>query len=242
MAGDALAPYIESMADRFLIKICGLSTPATLNAALEAGADMVGFVFFPPSPRNIDLDLARQLSEIAAERAQTVALVVDADDAFLTSVTQALRPKILQLHGKESPQRVAEIRARFGLPVMKALGVSGPEDFATVAAYEAVCDRLLFDAKPPKDATRPGGNGLAFDWSLLAGRQFNKPWMLSGGLTIDSVEEAVLATRAPGIDVSSGVESAPGVKDPALITTFMSRARAAAGKLAEPLGSQAKSA
>jgi phosphoribosylanthranilate isomerase len=230
------------MADPFLIKICGLSTPATLSAALEAGADMVGFVFFPPSPRNITMETARQLSEMAAEKAQTVALVVDADDGFLGQVVEALRPKILQLHGKESPQRVAEIRARFGLPVMKALGVSSAEDFEAVGAYEEVCDRLLFDAKPPKDATRPGGNGLAFDWSLLRGRQFRKPWMLSGGLTIDSVSDAILAPDAPGIDVSSGVESAPGVKDPHLITTFMARARNAASQRAEPLGSQPKSA
>ncbi|NBR30525.1 MAG: phosphoribosylanthranilate isomerase, partial [Betaproteobacteria bacterium] len=134
--------------------------------------------------------------------------------------------------------RVAAIRARFGLPVMKALGISTAEDFEKVGAYEEVCDRLLFDAKPPKDATRPGGNGLAFDWGLLRGRQFRKPWMLSGGLTVDTVEEAIRATQAPGIDVSSGVESAPGVKDIALIETFMARARAAS----KPLGSPLKSA
>ena len=226
------------MAEPFLIKICGLSTPATLEAALDCGADMVGFVFFPPSPRNISPEQARELSEIAGKRAQTVALVVDADDAFLEGAVSALKPSILQLHGKETPQRVAEIRARFGLPVMKALGISTAEDFDKVAAYEQVCDRLLFDAKPPKDATRPGGNGLAFDWALLRGRQFRKPWMLSGGLTIETVEEAIRATQAPGIDVSSGVESAPGVKDIALIKTFMARARAAS----KPLGSPLKSA
>jgi phosphoribosylanthranilate isomerase len=230
------------MADPFLIKICGLSTPATLEAALAAGADMVGFVFFPPSPRNISLEQASQLSEVAGKRAETVALVVDADDALLAAAITALKPRLLQLHGKESPARVAEIRARFGLPVMKALGISAAEDFDKVADYEEVCDRLLFDAKPPKDATRPGGNGLAFDWSLLRERQFRKPWMLSGGLTIESVEEAILATHAPGIDVSSGVESAPGVKDIALIETFMRRARAAAAKAAKPLGSPLKSA
>lgn len=230
------------MAEPFLIKICGLSTRATLEAALENGADMVGFVFFPPSPRNIGTEQARELSEIAGKRAQTVALVVDADDAFLEAAVSALKPGLLQLHGKETPQRVAEIRARFGLPVMKALGISTAEDFDRVAAYEAVCDRLLFDAKPPKDATRPGGNGLAFDWSLLRGRHFRKPWMLSGGLTIETVEEAIRATQAPGIDISSGVESAPGVKDVALIKTFMARARAAASQNAKPLGSPLKSA
>jgi len=226
------------MAEPFLIKICGLSTPATLEAALDCGADMVGFVFFPPSPRNINPEQARQLSEIAGKRAQTVALVVDADDAFLEAAIAALKPSLIQLHGKETPERVAAIRARFGLPVMKALGISTAEDFEKVGAYEEVCDRLLFDAKPPKDATRPGGNGLAFDWGLLRGRQFRKPWMLSGGLTVDTVEEAIRATQAPGIDVSSGVESAPGVKDIALIETFMARARAAS----KPLGSPLKSA
>ena len=226
------------MAEPFLIKICGLSTPATLEAALDCGADMVGFVFFPPSPRNINPEQAHQLSEIAGKRAQTVALVVDADDAFLEAAIAALKPSLIQLHGKETPERVAAIRARFGLPVMKALGISTAEDFEKVGAYEEVCDRLLFDAKPPKDATRPGGNGLAFDWGLLRGRQFRKPWMLSGGLTVDTVEEAIRATQAPGIDVSSGVESAPGVKDIALIETFMARARAAS----KPLGSPLKSA
>ena len=226
------------MAEPFLIKICGLSTPATLEAALDCGADMVGFVFFPPSPRNINPEQARQLSEIGGKRAQTVALVVDANDSFLEAAIAALKPSLIQLHGKETPERVAAIRARFGLPVMKALGISTAEDFEKVGAYEEVCDRLLFDAKPPKDATRPGGNGLAFDWGLLRGRQFRRPWMLSGGLTVDTVEEAIRATQAPGIDVSSGVESAPGVKDIALIETFMARARAAS----KPLGSPLKSA
>ena len=223
------------------IKICGLSTPSTLEAALDAGADMVGFVFFPPSPRHIESALARDLAAIAGSRALKVALSVDASDDYLDEVMAALQPDILQLHGRETPQRVAQIRARFGLPVMKALGVSVEADFAPLGAYEEVADRILLDAKPPKDATRPGGNGHAFDWSLLTDRGFHRPWMLSGGLTCDTVASAVAATRPPGIDVSSGVESSPGVKDNALIEAFIARARAAAAGLT-PLGSVRESA
>ena len=223
------------------IKICGLSTPSTLEAALDAGADMVGFVFFPPSPRHIESALARDLAAIAGSRALKVALSVDASDDYLDEVMAALQPDILQLHGRETPQRVAQIRARFGLPVMKALGVSVEADFAPLGAYEEVADRILLDAKPPKDATRPGGNGHAFDWSLLTDRGFHRPWMLSGGLTCDTVASAVAATRPPGIDVSSGVESSPGVKDSALIAAFVARARAAAAGLT-PLGSARESA
>ena len=218
---------MSPMSASLTIKICGLSTPATLEAALDAGADMVGFVFFPPSPRHIDLARARELADTTGARALKVALSVDADDAYLDEVVAALAPDILQLHGRETPARVAAIRARYGLPVMKALGVSAQADFVALAAYEAVADRILFDAKPPRDATRPGGNGHAFDWSLLGSRTFQKPWMLSGGLNCESVATAVAATRPPGIDVSSGVESSPGVKDPALIEAFMARARAA---------------
>jgi phosphoribosylanthranilate isomerase len=189
---------------------------------------MVGFVFFPPSPRNIGFDLARALGARVGGRAQKVALTVDATDEVFAMLVDALRPDLLQLHGKESPERVDELRRRFGIPTMKAIGVSGPEDMAAVARYEPVVDRILFDAKPPRGASRPGGNGLAFDWELVAGIDVGKPWMLSGGLTPDNVAEAVRLTRAPGIDVSSGVESAPGVKDPALIRDFVARARAAA--------------
>ncbi len=202
---------------------------------------MVGFVFFPPSPRHIESALARDLASIAGSRALKVALSVDASDDYLDEVMAALQPDILQLHGRETPQRVAQIRARFGLPVMKALGVSVEADFAPLGAYEEVADRILLDAKPPKDATRPGGNGHAFDWSLLTDRGFHRPWMLSGGLTCDTVASAVAATRPPGIDVSSGVESSPGVKDSALIAAFVARARAAAAGLT-PLGSARESA
>ena len=219
------------MSASLTIKLCGLSTPATLEAALDCGADMVGFVFFPPSPRHIGFEQARDLAGITGSRALKVALSVDADDAFLDEIVGALAPDILQLHGREPPERVAAIRARHGLPVMKALGVSAEADFASLSAYEAVADRILFDAKPPKDATRPGGNGHAFDWGLLRSRAFQKPWMLSGGLNGQTIEAAIAATRPPGIDVSSGVESAPGVKDPALIEAFMARARAAQAAL-----------
>ena len=223
------------------IKICGLSTPSTLETALDAGADMVGFVFFPPSPRHIESALARDLAAIVGSRALKVALSVDASDDYLDEVAAALKPDILQLHGRETPQRVAQLRARFGLPVMKALGVSTEADFAPLGAYEEVADHMLFDAKPPNDATRPGGNGHAFDWSLLTDRAFRRPWMLSGGLNCDTIASAIAATRPPGIDVSSGVESSPGVKDSALIEAFVARARAAAADLT-PLGSARESA
>ena len=222
---------MSSMSASLTIKICGLSTPATLEAALDAGADMVGFVFFPPSPRHIDFARARELAALTGSRALKVALSVDAQDDFLEQAVAALKPDILQLHGRETPERVAQLRRRFGLPVMKALGVSTEADFAPLGPLEAVADRILFDAKPPKDATRPGGNGHAFDWSLLSSRLLQKPWMLSGGLNSHSVEAAIAATRPPGIDVSSGVESGPGIKDPALIEAFMARARAAQAAL-----------
>ena len=210
-----------------LIKICGLSTADTLDAALDAGADMVGFVFFPPSPRHLSLERARELGARVDGRALKVALSVDADDATLAASIEALGPDILQLPGKEMPERVADVRRRFGLPVMKALGVSEAADLAAIDRYVGAADRVLLDAKPPKGATRPGGNAKAFDWRILAGAAIKTPWMLSGGLDPANVEEAIAITGAPGIDVSSGVESAPGVKDRGLITDFVRRARAA---------------
>jgi phosphoribosylanthranilate isomerase len=210
-----------------LIKICGLSTLDTLDAALDAGADMVGFVFFPPSPRHLSLDLARELGARVEGRALKVALSVDADDATLAASIDALGPDMLQLHGNETPERVAEIRRRFGLPVMKALGVSDAADLAAINRYAGAVDRVLLDAKPPKGATRPGGNAKAFDWRILAGAAIATPWMLSGGLDPDNVNEAIAITGATAIDVSSGVESAPGVKDRGLIADFIRRARAA---------------
>lgn len=210
-----------------LIKICGLSTPATLEAALAAGADMVGFVFFPPSPRNIGFDQARALSAQAAGRAQKVALSVDADDETHAAIIAALQPDILQLHGRETPARINELKARFALPVMKAIHVSEPADLAVLEVYEDVADRLLFDARPPRGALLPGGNGAPFDWTILQTVKTARPWMLSGGLSPDNVREALAVTGAPGVDVSSGVESAPGVKDPALIRAFIQAVRTA---------------
>lgn len=210
-----------------VVKICGLKTPETLAAALDAGADMVGFVFFPKSPRHIDLATAETLGRQTQGKALKVALTVDADDAALAAIVAALHPDLLQLHGHESPDRVADIRARFGLPVMKAMGVADANDLKDVKAYEAVADRILFDAKPPKDAAHPGGNGLAFDWSLLTGLDLSIPSMVSGGLDPANVAEALRRTNAQGVDVSSGVETAPGQKDPAKIKAFV---RAAKGK------------
>lgn len=209
-----------------LVKICGLKTSDTLDAALEAGADMVGFVFFPPSPRNISFAQARALESRVAGRARKVALSVDADDALLEHIVAALKPDMLQLHGKETPERVAAIRESFGLPVMKALAVETRDDLRAVSDYTHVADRLLFDARPPRDATRPGGLGRPFDWHLLQDLDLSIPFMLSGGLDASNVAEAVRITRPPGVDVSSGVESAPGVKDPDKIRAFIRAARA----------------
>jgi phosphoribosylanthranilate isomerase len=209
-----------------IVKICGLSTPETLDVALAAGADMVGFVFFPPSPRHIGLDLARELGKQAKGRAVKVALSVDADDALLANSIDALQPQILQLHGKETVARIRDIKQKFGLPVMKAIAVEAKADLAALPGYAAVCDRILFDAKPPKDATRPGGLGDVFDWHLLEGLDLKLPFMVSGGLNVSNVAEALRITRAGGVDISSGVESAPGVKDPEMIRTFIRAARA----------------
>jgi phosphoribosylanthranilate isomerase len=211
-----------------IVKICGLSTSETIEAALAAGADELGFVFFPKSPRHVDLAQAARFAAQVGPRAARVALGVDASDSVLAAIVEALRPDLLQLHGRETPVRVAEIRTRFGIPVMKAVGVSGPGDLARAADYLPVVDRLLFDAKPPRDAALPGGNGVSFDWRLLAGLDLPKPYMLSGGLDPANVATAIAVTGAPGVDVSSGVERAPGVKDPALIHAFVAAARTAA--------------
>jgi phosphoribosylanthranilate isomerase len=211
-----------------LVKICGLSTPDALDVALDAGVDMVGFVFFPPSPRHIALETARALGLRVRDRAQKVALTVDATDDVLTDIVEALVPDMLQLHGRESPERVAAVKARFGLPVMKALPIAGPEDLAPIRSYRNVADRLLFDARAPRAATRPGGLGKAFDWHLLENLDPGLAFMLSGGLDAGNVAEALRVTRAPGVDVSSGVERAPGEKDPDKIRAFIRAARAAA--------------
>jgi phosphoribosylanthranilate isomerase len=209
-----------------VVKICGLSTRATLDAALAAGADMVGFVFFPASPRHVELGTAAELARVAQGRASVVALTVDADDGQFESIVKAVRPDLLQLHGRETPSRVAEIKRRFALPVMKALPVATSDDLAALPDYAAVADRILFDARAPKGASRPGGLGVPFDWTLLQGLELKLPFMVSGGLTADNVADAMRITGAGGVDISSGVESAPGVKDPELIRAFIRAARA----------------
>ncbi len=209
------------------VKICGLKTPQALDVALESGADLVGFVFFPPSPRNLGLEAARALGERVAGRAGKVALTVDATDETLLDIVNALKPDMLQLHGKETPERVVAVRTRFRLPVMKALPIADRADLSPIRIYAKVADRLIFDARPPKEATRPGGLGTPFDWTLLAGIDPGIPFMLSGGLDAGNVAQALRITRAPGVDVSSGVERAPGEKDAAKIREFIRAARAA---------------
>jgi phosphoribosylanthranilate isomerase len=209
-----------------LVKICGLSTRETLDAALGAGADMAGFVFFPPSPRHVSFDAARELAAAVRGRARKVALTVDADDATLSAIVTALKPDILQLHGRESVARILQLKQKFGLEVMKALPVETAADLLSLPEFSTVSDRILFDARPPKAATRPGGLGTTFDWHLLEDLDLKLPFMVSGGLTADNVAEALRVTGAGGVDVSSSVERAPGVKDPQLIERFIRAARA----------------
>jgi phosphoribosylanthranilate isomerase len=213
------------------IKICGLTTPEALDAALAAGADMVGFVFFPPSPRNLGIEAARTLGERVKGRAKKVALSVDATDGELDRVVEALKPDMLQLHGKETPERVAAVRSRFRLPVMKALPIEQKSDLAPIRIYAKVADWLLFDGRAPREATRPGGLGKTFDWTVLENLSLEVPFMLSGGLDASNVAEALRITGAPAVDVSSGVERAPGEKDPDKIRAFI---RAARGLPAKP--------
>ncbi|WP_199259838.1 phosphoribosylanthranilate isomerase [Paracoccus binzhouensis] len=208
------------------VKICGLTEAAGLAAAVDAGARYVGFVFFPKSPRHVSPGVAAALAAQVPLGVAKVGLFVNPDDAALDAVLARVPLDLIQLHGAETPARVAEVKARSGLPVMKAVGVAEPQDLDALWDYGLVADMLLIDAKPPKEAVLPGGNGLAFDWRLLAGRQILKPWLLAGGLTPENVHEAIRLTRAPGVDVSSGVESAPGVKDPERIRSFIARATA----------------
>src|SRR3954453_4526898 len=204
-----------------LVKICGLSTRETLDVALGAGADMVGFVFFPPSPRDLSLETARELGRQAKGRAAKVALTVDADDATLANIVETLQPDLLQLHGKETTARLRDIKQKFGVPLMKGLPGETAADLAPLAGYAAVADRILFDARAPKEATRPGGLGAVFDWHLLEKLDLKLPFMVSGGLHFGNVAEAVRATRTGGVDVSSRVERSPGVKDPEMIRAFI---------------------
>lgn len=209
------------------VKICGLKTPEALEVALESGADLTGFVFFPPSPRNLGLEAAKVLGAQVRGRAGKVALTVDANDETLLGIIDALKPDMLQLHGKETPERVATVRSRFGLPVMKALPISERSDLSPIREFANVADRLLFDARPPQDATRPGGLGRTFDWMLLRGIDPKINFMLSGGLDASNVAKALAVTNAPGVDVSSGVERAPGEKDLDKIREFIRVARKA---------------
>jgi phosphoribosylanthranilate isomerase len=216
------------MDERVRVKICGLTRPADVAAAVAAGASYVGFVFFEKSPRHLSLAAARALALEVPPGVVKVALTVDADDAALDALLARVPIDMLQLHGRESPERVAALRARHGLPVMKAVGVAAARDLAALDDYAEVADQLLVDAKPPPGAPLPGGNGLAFDWRLLTGRRWTRPWMLAGGLSPENVAEAVRRTGARQVDVSSGVESAPGEKDPARIRAFIDAAAAPA--------------
>jgi phosphoribosylanthranilate isomerase len=210
------------------VKICGLSTAETLDVALDAGADAVGFVFFPPSPRHLGFEAARALGGRVRDRALKVALAVDAADDWFAAVIEALRPDMLQLHGKETRDRVVMVRTRFGLPVIKALPIAERADLTPIRLYASVADRLLFDARAPREASRPGGLGKSFDWQLLRNLKCAVPFMLSGGLDAGNVAEAIAVTRPWAVDVASGVEAAPGVKDPAKLDAFIAAVAATA--------------
>ncbi|MCC1480824.1 phosphoribosylanthranilate isomerase [Roseibaca sp. Y0-43] len=209
------------------VKICGLTSAQDVAHAAQAGASYAGFVFFPKSPRHLEIAAARALALYAPIGLAKVALVVNPEDAALDAILAEVPIDMIQLHGAETPARVSEIRTRYGLPVMKAVGIASADDLPKLAQYECVADQILVDAKPAQDAVLPGGNGLAFDWRLIAGRDWSKPWMLAGGLTPENVAEAIRLTGARQVDVSSGVESAPGVKDGARIAAFVQAARAA---------------
>ena len=210
------------------VKICGLTTPETVKAAVDAGADYLGFNFYPRSPRYVTLEQAADLARLVPADVLKVSLTVDADNATLDAIVAALKPDIIQVHGNETPERLIELKSRYGLTLMKAIPISGPEDLEKSGLYHDSADLLLFDAKPPKSMQNalPGGNGLTFDWSLLAGQKPETPWMLSGGLDPNNVAEAIRITGAEVVDVSSGVETAPGVKDAALIEKFIKAAKA----------------
>lgn len=210
-----------------LVKICGLMSPEAVDVALDAGADQVGFVFFAPSPRNLAYGAARALGERVKGRADKVALTVDATDEMLGEIVEAVRPDMLQLHGHEAPERVVAVRKRFGLPVMKALPIEDRASLSPIRLYANVADKIIFDARAPREATRPGGLGTPFDWRLLEDVDPGIPFMLSGGLDAGNVADALSITRATGVDVSSGVERSPGEKDPEKIRAFLRAARQA---------------
>ncbi len=211
------------------VKICGVNSPEALRATVAAGAQYVGLNFYPPSPRSVSLDRAAELAAAAPQHRCKVGLFVDVEDSTIAETLASVGLDMLQLHGQESPARVAEIKARFGLPVMKAVRIAGAEDVAAAEAYFRVADRLLFDAKPPKEMTGalPGGNALAFDWQLLAGKNWPLPWMLAGGLDPENVAEAIRISGARAVDVVSGVEDRPGLKNPDKIRAFLAAAKGA---------------
>ncbi|MDR3512257.1 MAG: phosphoribosylanthranilate isomerase [Caulobacteraceae bacterium] len=208
-------------------KICGLSTPEAVQAALDGGAAFVGFMFFPRSPRNVRAELAARLAEPARGRAKVVAVAVDPDDALLAEITAVLRPDLIQLHGRETPARARDVAQRTGAGVIKVVPVSEASDLDAAKAFETVAEHLMFETKPPRDAARPGGLGVAFDWSLLTGRRFARPWFLAGGLDPWNVAEAIGISGAPLVDVSSGVERGAGLKDAGLISSFLDAVRRA---------------
>ncbi|AAL53198.1 N-(5'-phosphoribosyl)anthranilate isomerase [Brucella abortus str. 2308 A] len=218
------------------IKICGLKTPEAVAAALDGGATHIGFIFFPKSPRHITPDAAARLRAAATGRAVAVAVTVDADDEALDEIVKTVRPDMLQLHGGETPERVRFLKERYNLPVMKAFSIREAGDLEAIAPYRGIADRFLFDAKPPKGSELPGGNGISFDWNLLAALDADIDYMLSGGLNADNIAEALLKTGAPGIDISSGVECAPGEKDVRLIENFF---QAVADANAQPFARRA---
>lgn len=207
------------------VKICGLTTVEAVQDTVAAGADYIGLVFFPKSPRNLDFDTAQRLAQQVPSHVKTVALMVNPSNDFLRELLEHVDVDILQLQGSESAERVREIKELSGKPVIKALGVSSQDDLATLESYKGLADQILLDAKAPKDADRPGGNGASFDWSLLTDTSIDVPWMLAGGLTIENVKEAITVSHARQVDVSSAVESAPGVKDKEKVRAFIAAAK-----------------
>ena len=208
-----------------IVKVCGLKSINGIDAALAAGADMVGFVFFRPSPRSISIDVASDLSARVPDNVVRVGLSVDADDELLESIIKNVGVDMMQFHGKESPERIKEVRHRFNIPIIKAMAISGPRDVLDSEKYAKAADQLLFDAKAPKYATRPGGNAKAFDWPLIANKDWGLPWILAGGLTPENVAEAIVASGARSVDVSSGVEDGNGNKDAQKIFAFIDAAK-----------------
>lgn len=225
--GDKRRPMAVS------VKICGITEARALDAALGAGADFIGFAFHPGSPRYLPYDRAAELAGRARGRTRTVALLVEPDDDMVARAIAAVQPDFLQLHGSESPERLAALRSRFGRPLIKALALADAADLASIARYEPLADMFLFDARPPAGASRPGGHGIAFDWRLLRHQRVGRPWLLAGGLTADNVAEALSVSGALGVDVSSGVETAPGIKDPQRIRAFIAAARGVLPNLVE---------